>query len=408
MTISLFLGVLNIERWNLFVGTETSLIVILGMWAFAAGAVFAHYCSLKKEATNIKKLNQIKLGVYDIPWHLISLCTIIIIVLAYFNFHELYDLSIQLGNHAGIRNMIKTLRYPLEREEIHFSREYSYRSMISMAVATSFLYVFINNLIASKKVAAKYFSLLFPVFAVFPFFIMSTGRRSIVHFIICGIVLTGIIWQQKYGSMHKTRMKVLKLLGISGIIAIGIYFAMGFLTGKVQIGGRDPFTIISHYGGLSVPALEQYITTIHSENQYIAQNTMLGIYGNLNTLGHHLETGKGFLPFVSFKGTDYITTNVYTVFYRLLADYSMPGLLLIMFLFGMILTYSYDCLRYMHVPGMLVVYAYFAYIPFFLFIDDQFMRLFTTRTIYFATILLAFIYILRKKYLQLDLKDAVV
>lgn len=74
----------------------------------------------------------------------------------------------------------------------------------------------------------------------------------------------------------------------------------------------------------------------------------------------------------------------------------------------MILTYSYDCLRYMHVPGMLVVYAYFAYIPFFLFIDDQFMRLFTTRTIYFATILLAFIYILRKKYLQLDLKDAVV
>ncbi|MCI7478146.1 MAG: oligosaccharide repeat unit polymerase [Selenomonadales bacterium] len=405
MTISLFLGVLNIKRWNLFVSSETSLIVIFGMLAFAGGAVFAHYCSCKKKAADINTLNRIKLGAYDIPWQFIFLCTIVVLILAYFSFREMYDLSVQLGNHEGVRNMIKTLRFPLEQGKIHFSRMNSYRNMISMVIATSFLYFFINNLVAEKKIVLKHFLLVLPIIAVFPFFVMSTGRRSIVHFIICGIVLASIILQQKNGATHKTRMKIVKLLAIAGVIAVGIYFAMGFLTGKVSVGGRDPLTIISHYGGLSVPALEQYITSVHSENQYIMQNTMMGVYGNLNSLGFHLESGKDFLPFVSFQGTDSITTNVYTVFYRLLADYSIPGLLLIMFLFGAILTYSYDYLKYTDAPGMLAVYAYFGYIPFFLFIDDQFMGLFRTRTIYFVIILVAFIYVLRKRYFHLDLKN---
>lgn len=41
---------------------------------------------------------------------------------------------------------------------------------------------------------------------------------------------------------------------------------------------------------------------------------MMGIYGNLNSLGFHLEPGRPFLPFVEFQGTEHITTNVYTVF----------------------------------------------------------------------------------------------
>ena len=401
MTISLGLGTVNIERWNLYVGPDTSLIVIAGMFSFAIGASFVHYCFYKRNDNVQKRNEQVYFGIYHIPKVLIFICTSIVLILAYFSFKELYDLSVQLGNKDGIANMIKTLRYPLERGEIHFSRWVSYREIIAIAIATSFLYIFVNNLIVRGKFKLSSSCLFLPVLAVVPFFILSTGRRSLVHFIICGLILSGILYQQKYGISYKVRIKILKLMGMTGILAIGVYFILGFLTGKVSIGGRSPLTIIAHYGGLSVPALEQYVSATQVENQYILQNTMMGIYGNLNSLGFNLELGHPFLPFVEFQGTERITTNVYTIFYRLLADYSFPGMIIVMFLFGILLTCFYDYLKHADKPAMLAIYAYYGYIPYFLFIDDQFMGLFTTRTIYLICLIYGVMYCLRKRYFHL-------
>lgn len=401
MTISLGLGTVNIERWNLYVGPDTSLIVIAGMFSFAIGASFVHY-SFYKRNDNVQKMNeQVYFGIYHIPKVLIFICTSIVLILAYFSFKELYDLSIQLGNQDGVANMIKTLRYPLERGQIHFSRWISYREVVAMVIATSFLYFFINNLIINGRFKLVDSWFILPVLASFSFFVLSTGRRSLIHFIICGLILGAILYQQKYGISYKVKVKILELIGLTGIFAIVLYFVLGFLTGKVSVGGRSPLTIIAHYGGLSVPALEQYVSTPHVESQYILQNTMMGIYGNLNSLGFNLELGHPFLPFVEFQGTEHIDTNVYTIFYRLLADYSFPGMIIIMFLFGVLLTYCYDCLKHADKPELLAIYAYYGYIPFFLFIDDQFMGLFTTRTIYFVCLLYSFIYLLRKKYFTL-------
>lgn len=406
MTFSLVLGVINIERWNLFVGPDTSLIVIGGMFAFAGGAIFVHYCFYcSNNKSNIRR-GKIKWGIYSVPFWLALLCTAITLSLAYFSGKEMYELSLQLGNQDGVMNMIRTIRYPLERGELQFSRSIIYRNLISMSIAASFLFLFFNNIISRNKIVFSDCWLLLPVIAEFPFFIMSTGRRSIVEFIIFGLILGGILFQQKFGISHKVRIKILKLIGFTGILSLALYFGLGFLTGKVSYGGRSPWTIISHYGGLSVPALEQYVSSVHVENQYILQNTMMGIYGNLNSLGFHLEPGSPFLPFVEFQGIDHIDTNVYTVFYRLLADYSLIGMLLIMFIFGIFLTYLYDYLKHYDSPCLLTIYSFFGYIPFFLFIDDQFMGLFRSRTVYFCLLIIIFLNIARRYYFtELTEKD---
>ena len=123
----------------------------------------------------------------------------------------------------------------------------------------------------------------------------------------------------------------------------------------------------------------------------------MSFYGNLNTLGFHLEKGKSFLPFVQFQGTDSITTNVYTVLYRLIADWSYPGMLLVMFIFGAFLTLWYNHLKYHTSSLSLVIYAHFAYVPFFLFIDDQFMTMLSTQTLYFAGLCAILLWIAEKK-----------
>lgn len=401
MLVSVLLGIINIERWGLYVGPLTTVIVVSGMSVFAIGAVFLHLNYRRYHFYQHTKSELPSLGIFQIPVPITVLCSLIIIVLAYYSARELYLLSLEFGNHDGIFNMIRILRYPLEKGEIHFSRMISYRNLISMVIATSYLYFFISNLISRKSISRSDLILAIPILLEVPFFILSTGRRSIVHFVICGLVMAVILYQRKYGPTRAARKKMVKLIGFTGVFSISLYFILGFFTGKVSIGGRGPLTIISHYGGLSVPALEQYVSSVHVENQYFLQNTMMGIYGNLNSLGFHLEPGRPFLPFVEFQGTEHITTNVYTVFYRLLADYSFPGLLIIMFFFGVILTYFYDDLKHSNSSCKLVIYSYYGYIPFFLFIDDQFMGLFTSRTVYFCILLTGFIYLLERKYFRL-------
>lgn len=380
MTLSLILGDLNIQKWNLFVGSKTSLIFLTGMIAFISGGIYTQYHYYSK----IPIRQSLQVRHYHVSVPVIFLFTLFILLLALMSGMEMYELSLTLGNQDGIMNMIKTIRYPLERGEVEFSRWMSYRNIISMSIATVFLYFYVEKTLLDKENKLNNLFYLLPVFAVLPFFILSTGRRSIVHFIITGCVFACILYQQKHGYSRIVRLRMLKLLGMAGLFSLLCYFAMGFLTGKVSIGGRSPFTIIAHYGGLSVPALDQFFNGILIEGQYIGQNTMMNFYGNLNSLGFHLEKGKSFLPFVQFQGTDVITTNVYTVLYRLIADWSYPGMLLVMFIFGALLTLWYNYLKHHISPLSLVLYAHFGYIPFFLFIDDQFMTIFSTSNLYFA------------------------
>ena len=392
MTLSVLLGTLNIQRWDLFVGSKTALVFLTGIFAFIAGGVFTQYNYLKKSVQNYICFKN-----YFISTPLILVFTLLVLLLAFMSGMEMYNMSVALGNHDGVMNMIKTIRYPLERGEVEFSRWMSYRNIISMSIATVFLYLYIYQVLFGHETRKRVLLYLLPVIAVVPFFILSTGRRSIVHFILTACVIACIFYQQKNGYNHIIRMKMLKLLGIAGIVSLLCYFSMGFLTGKVSIGGRDPFTIIAHYGGLSVPALDQFLNGVLLENQYIGQNTLMSFYGNLNTLGFHLEKGKSFLPFVQFQGTDSITTNVYTVLYRLIADWSYLGMLLVMFIFGAFLTLWYNHLKYHTSPLSLVLYAHFAYVPFFLFIDDQFMTMLSTQTLYFAALCAILLWIVEKK-----------
>lgn len=380
MFFSLLLGTLNIDKWNLFIGSYTAVISLVGFLAFFAGSIFLQYNYFTKEQIPSKIYKK----KYEVPFIIIVIATLLVLYLAYMSGKELYNLSLTLGNKDGVMNMIKTVRYPFERGEIEFSRWMRYRNIISMSIGTVFLYIYLyRSLLTTTGNKIKNLMYLFPVVAVIPFFFLSTGRRSLVEFIITGCVIANIFYQQKEGASEKVRLKVLKLLSIAGTISLIIYFSMGILTGKTQAGGNSLFSIIAHYGGLSVPALDYFFRTPFIENQYIGQNTMFSFYGNLNTLGFHLEAGKSFLPFVQFWGTDYVDTNVYTVLYRLISDWSIPGMLIVMVIFGALLSLCYSHLKYHTNPLLLIIYAHFGYIPFFLFIDDQFMTIFTTDNLWF-------------------------
>lgn len=380
MTVSMFLEILNIQKWNLFIGTDTVIIVTCGMICFNLGSYYVRDILLNYV---FKEKSNSAIVVYKIRYWAVILLTGVMVFFAYCSIKEMYDASVSLGNQMGPSNMIKTVRYALENGFFKFSRAMRYRNLFAISVSTICAFLLINNIIAKGKVNRKELIIFTPTLFLFiPFLVLSTGRRSFVHFIIMLCVFSAILYQRKKNNEAIYRFKLLKFLGITGVLSIASYFILGHLTGKVASVGRSHYTIISHYGGLSIPALEQYLSQVRVENQYIGQNILKGIYGNLNSLGFHLEPGKDFLPFVQFYGEEYIDTNVYSAFYRQIADLSVLGMLLSMIICGIIITALYEILKRKNKPILLSMYAQCGYIPFFLFIDDQFMGVIATSTIY--------------------------
>lgn len=49
MFFSLLLGTLNIDKWNLFIGSYTAVISLVGFLAFFAGSIFLQYNYFTKE-----------------------------------------------------------------------------------------------------------------------------------------------------------------------------------------------------------------------------------------------------------------------------------------------------------------------------------------------------------------------
>ena len=380
MTISMFLGLVNITKWNLYIGTDTVIIVVVGMVCFNLGSYYVRDILLNtvfRERQNCAEI------VYRIRYWAVILFAAVMAFFAYCSISDMYRASLSLGNQTGLSNMIKTVRYALESGAFKFSRAMRYRNLFAISVSTISAFLLINNIIAKGKINCKENIILsLPLFTFIPFLVLSTGRRSFVHFIIMLCVFSGILYQRKQCNTIKCRLKLLKFLSIAGLFSIISYFVLGHLTGKVVSAERSHFTIISHYGGLSIPALNQYLSQVRVENQYIGQNILKGIYGNLNSLGFHLTPGRDFLPFVQFYGEEYINTNVYSVFYRQVTDLSVPGMLLAMIICGIIMTALYEILKRENRPILLSMYAQCGYIPFFLFIDDQFMGVIATSTLY--------------------------
>lgn len=392
MALSCFLGCIKINSWNLFVGIDTALITLFALLFFSLGSLVAHYHGTAQKSKKI--IESAILGHHYV--YKVVCISLIMLIFAYFSIMEAYNVSLRFGNTDGIMNMINSLRYPLERGEFNFSRWFSYRRLFAYGALVVSAYLLLKVIIFNSQNSNKMiYLLIFPVILYLPYSILSTGRRDLVHVIIMFCTMGAILYQYKYNNSTKCRVRLLLITFIALAFAIIGYFLLGHLTGKVVSASRDHFTIIAHYGGLSLPALEHYFEGPFLENGLIGQNTLMAFYGNLNTLGAKLPLGRDFLLFTKFNGID---TNVYTVLYRQITDYGVIGCYLLLFSFGIVFTYAYDYLKVNANPLGIMIYGMFSYVPFFLFIDDQFMTIFSTRNLYKVILVYLMYKLLTKKF----------
>ena len=392
MTISCFFGVLNVNQWNLTIGEDTVLVVLLGMLAFALGDIFCRY-----KLFSIKNfLLDNKITVIDFSVYYIVIGSLLVGLMCMFSFYELYSLSLDLGNTSGIANMIKTVRYPMERGEITFSRWQSYRLLIAQMLAYISLYAYISNWLVNKKIKIRY--LILPLLYI-PFTIFTTGRIELLMLVIYLWFMSSFVYLKINCYSKKYSNKILFVAIILGAVFVFLFLLYGNFTGKVVSQSRSPFIILSHYLGLSFPALNKFLEHGLVESSTIGAETLSGIVSKLNVLGMNIEKPPVFLNFVVFNGID---TNVYSAFRRYINDYGLYGMFFVLFILGSLISYFYNYIKYKsHDTIFIILYSSYVWMLALSFHDEKFLTSGINTDIIYKIVIL---YIVGRLYNQLEQK----
>lgn len=371
MTSTMFLSVLlayfSMNKWCYNISSITFFAISLGYFSFFLGSIYIFFV-LKNSIVKTNSYSYNNIQFFDNNIMLFCL-SVFMIILAIFSFKEIYNLSLSLNKHDGFFGIIKTVRYALERQEINFSRYMIYRFLIAKVISYTFLYIFCFK-IFFDSFKFQNLKFLIPCALFIPFIIFTTGRMDLMKFLIFVTVIIAILYKRKYGLFFKRNIKLNLLLFIFASIFLSMFFVFGHFTGKIITKTRSPFTILSHYGGLSIPALDIVLNESFIENEYIGQNTLANVYRIVRKFDSSAPNVKYFLPFVNFKN---ISTNVYTAISRYIKDFGYLGMMVIMFMLAIIYTFFYH--KSINEKGHIItlLYATLSFPLFLSSIDERFL-----------------------------------
>lgn len=385
MAISAFFAVLGAHWWNYEMTFEGWCIIVAAIVVFVASGLWTYHMSNQREETVTGHACEL----YEISWPLMCSFCACMIVMAYFSTQAMYDLSLSLGNTEGYSGMIRVVRDTIEADEgMVFNRWMNYRAIAAQMIATAYLYIFLHDVILGGW-RWRFLAALPPVFCYFPFLILSTGRMTMLCFVIYAFVVATVLYLKKYGYAATACRRAVGYAVLAGAAFFLLFYLMGLITGKTSAAvDRSYLQIITHYAGLSLPAFGEIVTYPVLEDGLIGSHTLGAAYRILASIGLPLPMVQNFMPFTTFDGID---TNVYTVLWRYTWDFGIVGMLLMMFLISVGYTLAYQQIRHARLqPYALMVYALFAYPLFWFPMDDRLlMEVFNTTTLYDLVLLFA-------------------
>ena len=385
MAASAFFAVLGSRWWASQMTFEGWAVLVLAIAVFVASGLWSYFMS-RPHAPETPWRPQ---ACYEISWRWAAFFSVFAAIMAYYSVQAMYEASVILGNTGGYGSMIHVVRGAIERDDFGglFNRWMNYRAMAAQMIACAYLCLFLYDVILVGW-RWRFLAALPPVLCYIPFLILSTGRMTMLCFVIYAFVVAAILFLRKHGYDVRARRHILGYAVLAGAAFMLFFFLMGLLTGKTGGDGRSYPQIIAHYAGLSLPAFGEVVTYPTMEDGLIGSHTLGPVYRVLTSIGFSLPPVKNFMPFTDFSGID---TNVYTVLWRYTWDYGIVGMLLLMFLIGAGYTLLYRYLRHARPhPYALMAYAMFVYPIFWFPMDDRLlMEVWNTTTVYDLVILFA-------------------
>lgn len=374
LLVSLSLLIININEWGISINIQTYFTIIGGVLVLSVGEITAK--SKYHRRTNLfeeknSPIKQIKLIAPSKSFTNFIIIYMMITLIWYF-------LSIRsIVFMSGIDGATLIGAYRAAEKNLNFILQLCLT--INLSLAYYFLLSFIEHYVFTGKKIIRY---LIPVGIYLISSILSSGRMNILYLFATIIIFSYISYHQKNGWNLKFNINIVKKFIIAGMISLGLFYLLGYLTGKSNVHGF--YYTISLYIGSPIAALSNYLENFQYSFSDFGNETLIGVNNILEIIGIDLAVAdQRILDFVHL-GNMPSRTNIYTSFRRVINDYGYFGMLMYQFLLGLILTTMYQKIKrfkWKNIKFGIIMYSYLFRYFIFQFVDERIlMNIFSLTT----------------------------
>lgn len=400
--ISLLFVLLNRENLDIGFSAFTVIVIIMALWAFGIGEIFARILFKDKDHKMVSAPSK-KIKFHWLLNILIYISSLVILILYYY---KILNIAIQVGYQSGQNLLIQYARLGILQHGISIGPILAISTFALRSISYIYTFVFLYNKLLSRK--EKWFKdlhLLIPSVIYLVQYSLSGSRGGLIEYISYFIVLIALFMVKLKKRKKENNKRIIKYAIIGITIFFIIFSALGNLKGWK---GTDPISLISVYTGGSILALDTYLLSDRVPNNVFGQETLLGIHSLLNRIG--LNKSSSFDKRIDYS-SDFVaigpelSTNIYTSLKRYIQDFGFLGMLFIQLLFGLVMNILYLKIRNLkRINYVYILYAILFMMIVYQSIDDQFLRSFLSVTQIF-TITFTYIFywfLLRKQIIVSD------
>lgn len=315
MLLSILFVILNYEQWN--VESELTFLTVIVIIVSIIFFIIGNFISKAIYASIPKKRLLLNTGYTKVLVNNLT-CFMAVIFISFSAIYYLMQLrrssGIGIGNFISFMTAIRPL---LKENLISIGFIATQLFSISKAIAYIFTYIFMWNLIKAKIVQLKL--LIIPLMYLL-MSLLTSGRIYLIYYLIYAFSLYFLLSVRNRGYSVRTILKVIiRLFG--GIFLVLIIFGL-----LANIVGRNTqhtiFEQISVYVGGPLISFAEFINyyDYHNRPAVFGEETLVGIYHLLNTLGVTTYQANRHLEFTQF-GNNW--GNIYTALRRYIYDYGI-------------------------------------------------------------------------------------
>lgn len=354
-------------EWSLTMHWDSCLVIVATVACFEAGALLSirSFCG-----RSLPQLYEADSG-FVLPWCLLLPLLLLMGIMAYWNYQELWQISRQFTNSNELGDIIGNTVHNLQMgmSSRKFSRWYNYRLIFAQGAAYVCWFAMLCNIFGHCKSLVYNLRFALPMCLYIVFIILTSGRQQIVYVAIFTIVVGSILYVRSHGFAKGAYRRIILLALGSFVGFVALFYGMGMLSGKIDE-SKTVLRVLAHYAGTNITAFDYFLYHLPiPESEYIGTMTLIDIYAKLEKFLPGLPGTNWYIK--DFVQYDLISTNTYTALRRYIQDYGFVGCGLIMFLLGTLYQTLHNLIKYSRGRGfLLLAYGLLCY-PFFLLCREE-------------------------------------
>lgn len=388
-------------EWSLTMHADSCLVIVAMVVCFEVGA----FLSIRSfYGRSLPKPHEENSG-FVLPWCFLLPLLLLMGIMAYLNYQELWQISRQFTNSNELGDIIGDTVHNMQMgaSSRKFSRWYNYRMIFGQGAAYVCWFAMLCNLFDRRRSLLYNLRFALPMCLYIGFILFTSGRQQIVYVAIFTMVVGSVLYVRSHGFTKGAYRRII-LLAVGAFLGfVALFYGMGMLSGKIDE-SKTVLRVLAHYAGTNITAFDYFLYHLPiPESEYIGTMTLLDVYAKLGKFLPGLPETHGYIK--EFVQYDLISTNTYTALRRYIQDYGFVGCGIIMFLLGTLYQTLHNIIKYSQRRSfLLLAYGLFCY-PFFLLCREE---RFLTSVVSFNTLyLLLTAYIFYRSLLYLKRKEVI-